>query len=171
MRLFIAVNVNEATRSALASLQTELRTTAARGRFSAQENLHLTLVFLGECDPTQTAAARSAVERVRFSSFPLIIDRLGRFRRDGGEIWWAGVEASEPLLALQRNLTKALQVEGFQLESRKYMPHITLARELVTTEKEKTISPFGETVTKIDLMKSEYIQGKLTYTAIYSIQG
>ena len=171
MRLFIAINLNEATRSGLASLQDGLRETAARGRFSARENLHLTLAFLGDCGPAQTAAARAAMDGMQFAPFPLRIDRLGRFRRDSGDIWWAGVEASEPLLALQRDLTKELQGLGFQLEDRLFQPHITLAREVVTQEKERTVSPFGETVTQIDLMKSERMGGKLTYTAIHSVHG
>ncbi len=54
------------------------------------------------------------------------------------------------------------------MDGRKYSPHITLGREVVTDAAPWQIEPFGETVTGIDLMKSERIGGKLTYTAIYS---
>jgi len=179
MRLFIAINLNETTRTALVSLQNELRATTVHGRFSAPENLHLTLAFLGECDPAQTAAAKAAIDAVGVSPFPLVVDRVGRFKRDGGNIVWAGVARSEPLLALQRGLTERLQAVGFELETRKYSPHITLAREVafigadvhISLPHEKTALPFGETVTRVDLMKSEHTRGKLTYTAIYSTYG
>ena len=170
MRLFVAINLNEATRSALASLQEELRESAIRGRFSTRENLHLTLAFLGECDSIQTAAACAAMDAQSFAPFSLEINRLGCFRREGGEIWWAGAVASEPLLALQQDLAKSLRAAGFRLEERQFRPHITLAREVVAPEKERTVPPFSETVTRIDLMKSERIGGKLMYTAIHSIQ-
>jgi 2'-5' RNA ligase len=69
-------------------------------------------------------------------------------------------------LALQHDLADKLAATGFVLERRKYSPHITLGREVVTTAAPWAIEPFGETVSAIDLMKSERIGGKLTYTAI-----
>jgi len=88
--------------------------------------------------------------------------------RDGGDIWWAGLREDKPLMDLQRGLSDNLRAAGFALESRKYSPHITLGREVVTDAKPWRIEPFGETVGAIDLMKSERIRGKLTYTAIHS---
>ena len=53
------------------------------------------------------------------------------------------------------------------MDGRKYNPHITLAREVVTNVKPWEIEPFGEMVDTLELMKSERVSGKLTYTAIY----
>ena len=50
MRLFIAINFNTETCTQLLALRDELRIESQRGSFTAPENLHLTLVFLGECD-------------------------------------------------------------------------------------------------------------------------
>jgi 2'-5' RNA ligase len=47
MRLFIAVNFNNDTRSRLLALRGELSGKAERGNFSAPENLRLTLTFIG----------------------------------------------------------------------------------------------------------------------------
>ena len=58
--------------------------------------------------------------------------------------------------------------QHLKLEKRKYSPHITLAREVVTDIKPWTIEPFSEKVNTIELMKSEHINGKLTYTAMFS---
>ena len=71
-------------------------------------------------------------------------------------------------MALQRELTEQLLTMGFALERRRYNPHITLGREVVTDAAPWKMEPFGEVVSRIDLMKSERLQGKLTYTAIYS---
>ena len=167
MRLFVAINFNNDTRSRLLALRDELRGKSQRGNFSAPENLHLTLVFLGEYDTKQTAAVKSVLSAVSFEPFDIEVDSIGRFKRDGGDIWWAGLQKSKPLIALQRELTEKLITAGFTLERRKYSPHITLGREVKTDDKPCHIEPFGETVNFIDLMKSERTKGKLSYASIY----
>ena len=169
MRLFIAINFNPDTRARLLTLRDELRDKSSAGNFSEPENIHLTLVFLGECDAGQASAVRSVMDAVCFEPFPIAITRIGKFSRQGGEIWWAGVRESGPLLALQRSLTNGLLNAGFAVDARDYRPHITLGREVRTAERPRELDPFGETVSAIDLMKSERIKGKLTYTAIYTI--
>jgi 2'-5' RNA ligase len=171
MRLFVAINFNNDTRARLIELRDKVRSRSARGNFSAPENLHLTLAFLGECDAKQAAAAKTALGAVAFGPFGIAIDRVGRFKRGGGEIWWAGLSESKPLSDLQRGVTDRLASAGFAFESRKYSPHITLGREIVTDSNTWTIEPFGETVSIIDLMKSERIHGKLTYTRAASAGG
>ena len=168
MRLFIALNFTDETRTRLLALRDDLCTKSQRGNFSLPENLHLTLAFLGECDARQTAAAKQAIAAVDFSLPEITIERLGCFRRDGGDIWWAGVRETPELMALQRDLTVRLRTAGFALEQRRYSPHITLGREVVINAAPWKIAPFGETVSRVDLMKSERIKGKLTYTAIFA---
>jgi 2'-5' RNA ligase len=171
MRLFIAINFNETTKQELLALSDELRGASSSGRFSLPENLHLTLVFLGECDGKQTTAAKSILDAIVFEPFDITIDCVGRFKRDGGDIWWAGVRENKILSDLQRTLTAGLCSNGFTCDKRKYSPHITLGREIITRANPRQIKPFGETVTNIDLMKSERIGGKLTYTSIYQREG
>ena len=167
MRLFIAINFNGDTRSHLLALRDELRSNARHGRFSAPETLHLTLAFLGECNAAQTAAAKAALNLLTFEPFAITIDSAGQFKRNGGDIWWAGVKSSTALSKLQGALTARLREAGFTLENRKYSPHITLGREVVTDYAFRAILPFGETVTSVALMKSARVGGKLTYTEIY----
>ena len=131
------------------------------------ENLHLTLVFLGECDEKQASAARCAMDAVVFEPFEFTLGRVGRFKRDGGDVWWVAGEPPAALLELQRGLTDRLIRDGFRLDRRKYSPHITLGRKVVTDAVPWQVEPFGETVRSIELMKSERIDGKLTYTPIY----
>ncbi|MCL2300206.1 MAG: RNA 2',3'-cyclic phosphodiesterase [Firmicutes bacterium] len=171
MRLFIALNFTDEIKSRLLSLRENLRAQSQRGNFSLPENLHLTLAFLGECDARQTAAAKQAMTAVAFTPPEITIDRVGRFRRDGGDIWWAGVSEAPALMALQRDLTERLRAAGFALEQRRYSPHIPLGREVFTDAAPWAIEPFGETVSRVELMKSERMQGRLTYTAIFAWEG
>jgi 2'-5' RNA ligase len=167
MRLFIAINFNDATKARLTALRDELRAKSGKGRFSSSDNIHLTLVFLGECDAGQAAAAKAAMDAVSFAPFDVAIDRVGRFRRDGGDIWWAGVRENKLLSNLHGDLTDKLTAAGFYIEKRGFSPHVTLGREVKTKEMPREIEPFGETVSSIELMKSERIGGKLTYTAVH----
>lgn len=166
MRLFIAINFSAEIRARLAALREELRCRARHGNFSLDENLHLTLVFLGECSAQEGAAAARAMNEVRFEAFSTAIDRVGRFKRDSGEIWWAGLRENKPLMKLQHDLSERLHDAGFVLDRRKYSPHITLGRGVATDAVPWRVEPFGEPVAGIELMKSERIGGKLTYTAM-----
>ena len=167
MRLFIAINFNDETRARLLLIRDELRSRSKRGNFTLAENLHLTLAFLGECDAKQVAAAKSAMDAINIEPFSINIESIGRFKRDDGDLWWAGVQGSKPLSLLHNELTDNLITKGFRLEKRKYSPHITLGRKVETDTLPWKVEPFGETVTSIELMKSERIGGKLTYTVIY----
>ena len=168
MRLFIAINLNNATKNSLIDLRDELKLSSTHGNFTLRENLHITLAFLDECDIKKAAAAKSAMDFVCFEPFDIRIERIGRFGGGQGEsTWWAGVGVPEALSGLYNDLTDRLSAAGFLLDSRRFSPHITLGRRVVTDAAPRRIDPFGETVRKIDLMKSERIGGKLTYTAIY----
>ena len=168
MRLFVAINFNEGTRARLLSLRDELRSRSERGNFSALENLHLTLVFIGECSPKNLEKVKAILGAVALVPFEAVIERIGTFSR--GTLWWAGLRESEPLMDLHREIAYKFALCGFEMDGRKYSPHITLGREVVTRAAPWEIEPFGETVKKVELMKSERINGKLTYTAIYEIK-
>lgn len=164
MRLFVAVNFGPDTRARLLALQEELRQRAEGGRFPPEENLHLTLAFLGECDETREAAAKSALDRLRFAPLKLSVDRVGRFARPGGEIWWAGLAPSPPLQTLQGSLVRLLGQEGFSLEPRPFSPHITLGREVRTQTLPWRTEAFGEMADAVWLMRSERLGGRMVYT-------
>ena len=168
MRLFIGINFSETTRLGLVVLQDELCTKSRGGNFTLPENLHLTLAFLGDCNDADRKAIQAAMDKINFDTFDIEIDNLGRFKRAGGDIWWAGMAECEPLTTLHNNLTKALTTAGFTLETRKYSPHITLARQVITTEQPRQFTPISETITFIDLIQYTRVSGKLTYTPIYT---
>ena len=200
MRLFVAINWADETRTQLASLRDELRSLSKHGNFTLNDNLHLTLVFIGECSPKKLDKVIAILDTVAFNPFEATIEKLGTFSRrskrafaklkgleeegatverasfsltSGNEqaqslaIWWAGLRKDKPLMDLQREIEHKFALCGFEMDGRDYRPHITLGREVITDTEPWPIEPFSETVTSIDLMQSERINGKLTYTAIY----
>ena len=167
MRLFIAILPDAPVRSALAEGQDCLRRRAIKGSFPHREDLHLTLAFLGETE--NVTGAKAALAKCRFSPFDLTLTGSGG---NFGELWWAGIAESRPLAALAEELARALAAEGFRLEERPFLPHITLARHLKTIDPPELILPRRTmTVTAVRLMASEPNQKGPRYREIARAEG
>lgn len=173
MRLFIAVNFAPAIKDSMENVINDLKTHTVRGNFTHRENLHLTVVFIGET--TRADAIQQAMAKVSFPSFTLETSSLGRFSRPGGDIYWLGLKQNKSLLAIYDQLCAVLADAGFTIEKREYKPHLTLGREVVVNKEfnrdafAKTIPSMQIDVAKISLMKSERIGGKLVYTEIFAV--
>ena len=171
MRLFIAINFNETVKDELVDVIEKLKVAGIEGRFSLRENLHLTLVFIGETnDPTPI---KSVMETIDETMFSLEISGLGLFKRKGGDIIWIGFKQNSKLQDIQKQLSDGLLKVGFEIEDREYSPHLTLGRQ-VTYKKpvdlksiEKTLHVIKADINSVELMKSEQISGRLTYTPIH----
>jgi 2'-5' RNA ligase len=174
MRLFIAINFNKEIKNSLYENIKRLKSYANQGNFTPPENLHLTLVFLGEVVPDKVSRIKQVMDKVVAESFGLNISSLGRFQRCEGDIYWLGIEKSVTLLSIYNQLSKSLIQAGFPLEKREYKPHLTLGRRVILkrqfnkAEFDQNIQSMNIEIDKISLMKSERIKGKLTYTEIYA---
>jgi len=168
MRLFIAINFSDEIKAAVAEVRDSLKALALRGNFSFDEHLHLTLLFLGECDVPQVETIKRVIDNTLFPNFTLMLDKAGHFKRDSGNTWWIGIKENQALSDLQADLSVRLRQKGFALENRKYTPHVTIGREVIMPvgfDKPK-VRQVGFDVGSIELMKSERINGKLIYTSI-----
>jgi len=162
MRLFIAVNFSAEIKKHLLDAVKELKSKAACGNFSRQENLHLTLAFIGETNRTDDI--KRCIDSVSASPFTLTFGGCGRF----GNLWWAGIKKSGELSALAEKLQNALREDGFQIDKREFKPHVTLAREVKSDARITLSVPTTHmTVSRISLMRSERVNGRLVYTEIY----
>lgn len=172
MRLFIAINFDENTRGRLCRVQDRLRAFGS-GNFSHPENLHLTLAFLGDIQPERLGEIYALMDELRFSQLTLSFDRADFFSREDGALWWVGLAADKALLALQRELSERLRQAGFPIESRRFSPHITLARRLklrAAVDKNQLLGErFSTTADRLSLMCSERVEGRLTYTEQYKV--
>lgn len=167
MRLFFAVLPSESVKQEFMRTIEQLKQCSKCGNFTKVENLHLTLVFLGQVSNPKTAI--QAMKQVKNPAFFLEFNGIGKFKRDRGDIWWAGVKENPALHALHQNLAMQLRGKGFSLENRPYKPHLTLGREILPERDKWEIPAFPPVcmrVTELHLMKSERIAGKLVYTSI-----
>ena len=171
MRLFIAINFSSEVKNELAAVQDMLRKHARSGNFTRPENLHLTLIFLGEIAQSRLEPIKQAVDSVQDKAFELSANGSGRFRRGGGDIWWVGIDENHVLTKIHHTLADSLTASGFVIEEREFKPHLTLARKvLLKNDNNMPEIPvsFNIAVDKISLMKSEQLNGVLKYTAIYN---
>jgi len=173
MRLFIAINFNSEIKDALCETASELKAAARCGRVTRRENLHLTLVFIGETDRVEDIL--SVMEETAEEAFtePIVIklSEAGIFRGRGGDLHWVGVENTPELKRLARELAEGLRAEGFQIEKRRFTPHITIGREIVlSASADIMVQQASMTADHISLMRSERIDGRLIYTELAAVQ-
>jgi len=88
-------------------------------------NFHLTLRFIGEVDEGMASDIDGALLKVKARRFALTLAGVGQF---GTHSLWVGVEKGEALLHLQGKIESALQRLGLPAETRRYAPHVSLAR-------------------------------------------
>ena len=166
MRLFVAILLSEPVKDMLMQTIRQLQPAVLDGRFSRRENLHLTLAFLGE---SSLKPAQQVLHQLSGPSFATV-EGVGRFRRDGGDILWAGVRKNPDLSALALRVQQAFSQKGFSLEKRPFAAHLTLGRQVLLPEGfdlkafSKMLPASSMQVERVSLMKSERINGRLTYT-------
>jgi 2'-5' RNA ligase len=97
-------------------------------RWQEEEQLHLTLRFIGEVERPIAQDLADALGRLRAERFQLRINGVGRFEQRSGGALWAGVEPKPPLAALAAKVERVCMAVGLEPERRAFHPHITLAR-------------------------------------------
>ena len=159
MRLFIAINLDDNIRDALAEMQASMRRQGVRGNYTKIENLHLTLAFIGEYgDPD---AVNEALASVPLKPFRLALQGYGNF----GNLYWAGLEDSDKLSAYVKRLRRALADRGIPFD-RKYFPHITLVRQASAELPRLRVPSVSMDVRRISFMRSERGKNGMIYTEI-----
>jgi RNA 2',3'-cyclic 3'-phosphodiesterase len=124
LRLFTAIEIPEALRTRLSFLQGGV----PGAKWQPVENLHLTLRFIGEVDEPTAGDIDQMLSGLREKAFELALRGVGEFGGRDPHALWAGVSSSPALLHLVAKIESALQRMGLPAETRKYAPHVTLAR-------------------------------------------
>ncbi|HXC49174.1 MAG TPA: RNA 2',3'-cyclic phosphodiesterase [Candidatus Sulfotelmatobacter sp.] len=181
MRLFIAIEIPENIRTGFASLLKEFRPIAPQVKWVRPENLHVTLKFLGETEPTKLGALQNVLSAIR-SAEPVGLEfrGLGFFPNDKRpRVLWAGMEASANLKSLAAEVDQATHCLGFPLEERPFTPHLTLARfplpgvlpKLLQAIQEKCAQAFGSLRTgEFHLIESKLKPTGAEYTTVQTFR-
>ncbi|AEG47919.1 2'-5' RNA ligase [Sphingobium chlorophenolicum L-1] len=124
-RLFVAIRPPADIRAGLLSLMHGI----IGARWQDDNQLHLTLRFVGEVDRPRADDLADALGHIRFSPFEIALSGVGCFDRKGQvHTLWAGVQPRDPLVQLHQKVDRACIRIGLPPDNRNYFPHITLAR-------------------------------------------
>ncbi|NLG88588.1 MAG: RNA 2',3'-cyclic phosphodiesterase [Clostridiaceae bacterium] len=175
MRIFYAIEFDEKTKELLSREQEKLKTRALKANMTRRENLHLTLRFIGEVNPSYIPVFTNILNTAasKCSPFQLTLTGPGAFIRGNKSIIWWGVEHNAALHQLYNDIEEEIRRNGFPPEQRPYTPHITLAREFTANDGDakgviNDIKPVNHSfpVKSISLMESTRIDGKLKYICL-----
>jgi RNA 2',3'-cyclic 3'-phosphodiesterase len=116
-RLFVAIRPPEDVRDLLLDAMDD----STDFRWQDEEQLHLTLRFVGEVERPVADDLAAELARIRAPPFELRVAGTGRFEQRSSGALWAGVE-------LAAKVERACLAVGLDPERRAFHPHITLAR-------------------------------------------
>ncbi|HEV2490577.1 MAG TPA: RNA 2',3'-cyclic phosphodiesterase [Candidatus Acidoferrales bacterium] len=177
MRLFVALDVPEGTRQALAALIRKLEGTCRGARWVRAENLHITLKFIGEVEEARLSAIKTCLSQLNpRDTFEIQFHCFGFFpdeRRP--RVFWVGMESGPSMAELAAEIDSHLQPMGVPHEEKVFRPHLTLARfntldglsKLREVVSNLAGQEFGETTAhEIHLYQSVLKRGGAEYTRL-----
>ncbi len=180
-RIFLAINIPESLKEEMIQVQNTLPEVPCT--WTSKENLHFTLVFLGNTSDKELdevlLLAKKVGERHKKFSITLSHIQYGSSRNVPRMIWATG-KTSQELVSLQKDLEKAFSASSvlhFTPEKRPYTLHLTLARlngfELQAMEQDELPIIDEEisweiTADSFEVMESKLKQGGAEYTVVQS---
>jgi 2'-5' RNA ligase len=133
IRAFIAVDLPSEVQDCLGQVSVQLKGEMGRVpvRWVPQENIHLTLKFLGDVSTNNIQVLTELLEAETTNQKPMVfsVGGVGAFPKvRSPRVIWVGVEAPQELLALQRSIDSHTARIGYSRDRRPFSPHLTLGR-------------------------------------------
>jgi 2'-5' RNA ligase len=129
MRLFIALDIDDAIRSRITRFLDGVREFAPDARWVQPESLHITLKFIGEQSENKLENIQRTLETVSAKRFDMNIRGYGFFPGvHKPRLFWIGIEAGDELALLASTIDEKLAAFGIPKEEHAFSPHLTLAR-------------------------------------------
>lgn len=184
MRLFVAVNFPDQAKAKLGSIVKELRRLPSDLKWVDEQNVHLTIQFLGNVPETLVSAI---VDNLNCSvagiaPFKINLGGVGVFRSvERPRVLWMGISGDTAALArLHAEVQEGLGQLGFEPERRRFSPHLTLGRvrsplgfSAIIERAKELVAKKGElgliNVASIELMLSELSSRGPKYTVLSRI--
>ncbi len=129
MRIFIALDIDNAIRDCIQRFTDDMRKMAPDARWVKAESLHVTLKFVGEKPGQAVDEIREKLHSVHSSLIHLRFRGTGFFPTPtSARVFWVGVESGPELAALAEQVDTVTSQLGIPREERGFSPHLTLAR-------------------------------------------
>ena len=163
MRLFIAIMLSDDMKKAVTGTMHELKKADVRGSYVPAQNLHVTLAFIGETK--DASAVKTAMQTLSCKPFRMAFAEMGVF----DNLLWVGIKGNQGLNQLAKYVGTALDEAQIPYDRKKFVPHVTIIRNMGGPWKKVSPPKADMTVKKVSLMKSEQKNGKQVYTEIFSV--
>jgi 2'-5' RNA ligase len=132
IRSFLAFELPLEIKNVVARVSEELRQSTLNARWVKVDNIHLTVVFMGNIETEDIPAIAGGVKEVcqAFGAFDLSLKGIGCFpNRRNPRVLWLGLDGDlEPMSEFRDALQGHLADFGIKEEKRKFKPHLTLGR-------------------------------------------
>ena len=129
MRLFLALDIDDAIRERITRFVDGVRNFAPDGRWVKPESLHVTLKFIGEQPETALERMKQALTEVQVPTAEIHFRGYGFFPIvTAARVFWIGMESGPQLRALAAAIDDKMPALGIPKEDRAFSPHLTLAR-------------------------------------------
>jgi RNA 2',3'-cyclic 3'-phosphodiesterase len=130
VRLFVALDVPEETRDALAAVIQKFENSCRSARWVRAANLHITLKFIGEVAEAKLPEIKTSLNQVHpRDPIEIAFRSFGFFPNEHHpRVFWVGMESVPSLAELAAEIDANLQPSGVPHEEKAFRPHLTLAR-------------------------------------------
>jgi 2'-5' RNA ligase len=129
MRLFVALDIDDAIRERISRFVDGVRNFAPDARWVKPESLHVTLKFIGEQPDNSVEKIKQTLSSIEASSTEVHFRNYGFFPTPkSARVFWIGMESGPQLATLAESIDDSLSGLGIAKETRAFSPHLTLAR-------------------------------------------
>ena len=129
MRLFIALDIDDAIRERIARFMDGVRGFAPDARWVRPESQHVTLKFIGEKQEAAVEQIKQALGTIRENVVEMNFQGYGFFpSAKAPRVFWIGLQAGPQLATLAATVDEAMAALGIPKEDHAFSPHLTLAR-------------------------------------------
>lgn len=129
MRLFVALDLDDAIRDRIRLFMDGVRNFAPDVRWVRPESLHVTLKFIGEKPPEFVGQIKVALSAIHAAPISITLQGYGFFPTSNSpRVFWIGMQAGPELAALAASVDDATAGLGILKEEHAFTPHLTLAR-------------------------------------------
>ena len=129
MRIFIALDIDDAIRQRILRFMEGVSGFAPDARWVRPESLHVTLKFVGEKPSEFVEEIKRALSGIRAESIEISFRGYGFFpTARAARVFWLGIESGPKLPSLAKAVDDATFALGIPKEDHPFTPHLTLAR-------------------------------------------
>jgi 2'-5' RNA ligase len=129
MRIFVALDIDDAIRQRIQRFIEGVSGFAPDARWVRPESLHVTLKFIGEKPVESVDEIKCALSGIRAEAVEITLRGYGFFpTAKGARVFWVGIESGSPLSSLAKAVDETTFSLGIPKEDHPFSPHLTLAR-------------------------------------------